>query len=200
MEEKKREKRQHVLTGIIIFSFVVFVAGLFFAVTEAIPYQDPTPELLRKYQTYNVIGWACMGLGVFSWLTGCIVKTIFIIKDKSGERKLPMKWLTLYSLLIAVVSVAAIIVGAMLGILEDGSEFYNLRPGEPEVFDYLLANMRVYFGTMIVSLGAWFGIVLHKKVEFNRRSIFAYTFCLCGIFAVVYWICVIVLCGMILGR
>ncbi len=200
MEEKKREKRQHVLTGIIIFSFLVFVAGLFFAVTEGIPYQDPTPELLQKYQTYIVIGWTCMGLGAFSCLIGCIVKTILIIKDKSGERKLPVKWLTLYSFLIAVVSVAVIIVGSVLGIMDDGSEFYNLRPGEPEVFDYLLANMRVYFGTMIVSLGAWFGIVLYKKMEFNRRNIFAYTFWLCGIFAIVYLLCVIVLGGMILGE
>lgn len=68
---------------LIIKGLLIYILGhVYFMVTEGIPYQDPTPEMLQKYNFHFTVGNRISDLGLIIMALGILTFLVRKVKVK----------------------------------------------------------------------------------------------------------------------
>ena len=81
--ERSGMMKKKVTNYIIIIGIVLFVVGFYAMFIKAgLPYQDPTPEMTRRWMLYYNAGKATMPIGIGLVLTSLILKFLNRLNKK----------------------------------------------------------------------------------------------------------------------
>lgn len=76
---------KYVIRAMIVLGIIVYVAGFFYH--PGIPYQDPPPELLKKYNASAKIADIIMNTGVVLLVVGVIARIIAVLWGRLNRKQ-----------------------------------------------------------------------------------------------------------------